>query len=348
MRRLVPVILFTFGLPAAEPATLPLVDVPLADADGRTYCHLRDGAGTIRFANAVGRLRVESNGKVVRFDSDGDGDIDGEDAPAVQRGQLPGAGPAVMVAVRRAGQPATVSVHVAWSSEEFVVLGSATARQAVIDGIPVQLLDADLDGEVGGSADRIRVGAGDDQPWSRLIVVNGKLRRIELTADAAALRVADWDGPVTSVRLDLAPTVPPRRTVTVTGAQLSLRHVDGLLACELRQDQELPVPPGRYRLARDVLSLQVRNGGEEDEVSLYGEGGAIIELGAGPNRLQRGLPTRLDFTACLDPQAAATVTAVTLHDGHGGAWRADAGESQLNLLLRGNGADRPVQKLEYG
>lgn len=348
MRPLVPALLTALGLAAAEPAVIPLADLPLDDSDARAFCQLKDGAGTIRFANAAGRLRVQSDGKTVRFDSDGDGDIDRDDAPAVQRGALPGQGRPVTVAIVRGGKPATVGVRVIWCSDDVVLLGAATARQALIDGVPVRLLDGDLDGTVGGAGDRIRVGDGEEQPWSRLIAVGGKLRRLEVAPDATALRVSDWDGPVSSLRLDLAPTVPPRAGVSVTGARLTLAHVDGLLACELHQGQELTVVPGRYRLLSDILTLQVRGDEGEDEVNLRGGDGAILELGAAPNRLQRGLPGRLAFAACLDPQGAATVTAVSLQDGHGGSWRAEGEKAQMQLLLRGNGNDRPVQKLEYG
>lgn len=344
MRPIAAILLAAAALPAAEEARLQLTTVPLADSSGQAFCRLRDGGGSIPFANAAGSLRIRREGDLMRFDSDGDGDIDDQDAPAAKGGMMRRDGGTVQVAVLRGGVAGTAAIRVAWSDARYVMIESASALQMTVDGTAMQFLDGDVDGRVGGAGDKIRVGTGTVLPMSRLVEVNGRLLEVAVSDDATAALVSAWKGTPSRISLAFVPPAPPRPGLTLDGASLTLVHEQGLMAIELQAGRELLAPPGRYRITADQLVLRTR----DDSIFLHGGGDRSVELGPEPLRLQRSVPRRLVFAAGIDPAGIASVTAMSLEDGLGGRWRADAEGSTTQLLLRGNGSDRPVQKLEYG
>lgn len=338
--RLVPALALVAGLAAADGERIPLISVPFDGGTHHAFCRIENGQGSIRFANASGMLRLRVEQSRLRLDRNGDGEIDDRDGPAIApHGEI------AEVTVRRGEGEGTVGVRAMHISNEIVVLQPATVLQGTLGGTTVRLIDGDLDGRLGGAEDVIALGDAEPVPWSALVAIDGGLRRLAVSADARELVSTPYAGPLASIRLELAPARPGP---SVAECALTLVHESGDFACRLAAGGSTLAPPGAYTITEATLT--VASPGGRPLFTLYDREPARLTVAEGPEgvTLRRGLPNRLAFDACLDASGAASVSAVRLEDGLGGRWQASVNDSQMQVLLRAEGRDRPVAKLEYG
>ena len=311
-----------------------------------------DAAGRCEFpfANRAGRLCFEFKGGRVRADTNGDGIIDGNDAPAVAA-----TGSTIRVDVRIEGRVLRYPLHVMHEPDMgpargCIRIASRAVLQGTMGGRLVQLRDYCLDGRFDGEGDSITVaaaaaGAGEDGartwPWRRVIELDGRLVMPALADGGRQLRLTPYAGDVAEVRLDAG---------GVPHAQVKMDGVEQGQLGTVTADCPVPFVPGQYRRAGVALYF---GSGATGLPALFASDRidrAPMELKPGVNVLKIGGPFAMTFVAERSGDGI-TVTEARVTGCAGENYRpCFNGEwsGMLAAYARGGGRERLLTKLEFG
>ena len=343
------------GLAALAPAwgAQGTADVPMvlkespenAAPTGFTYIRLdANGQGEIPFATAAGKLAVKKEGEKLRVDTNGDGVVDAQDAPAC------GIRETVKVPVRWGGRAVDYTLRVLFLPKQFAGLGGACWLEGTVGQTRIRIRDQNLNG-VFGEAGKDTVAVGEKEtvgPLTRVLDLEGRPYSVALAADASSLHLAPYAGPRAWVAFK---TDDPAVEV-----RAGLMETSGLAYAQCEGAAPAPCLAGSYRI-QQLMLVERTPGAAPGQVRplLAGDGnGAILTLAAGTNTLTYGPPFTLAFKAV---RAATNASVITVQSaalvGKGGeTYRAcdyaNRPGSALVCLVRAGNEERKLATLEYG
>ena len=249
-----------------------------------TWFKLTDG---IPIPHAGQTFAVELHGNDLRFDTDGDGKLDRSIKPLVDSKTGVATTRVVLSGTNGQGDPFRYAVRLRDDARgwEWAPGGAMVGTIATEAGpIPVRIIDQDGNGRFDDfGSDAMIVGASDNAMFlSRSILVDGKLRQTEVSADGATLKLVDYSGPTAAIDLS---TSFDSKAVLLSAVVLSEDRQHSYDVASSIGPIEIPV--GSYIVHSGLLGLgqhrvEVRSGRMEP-VTLVAEQTKTIDWG-GPMR----------------------------------------------------------------
>jgi hypothetical protein len=323
------------GTAHAAPATMPtgtqVIDLQFVEEPMARMMFgalLKDGKAEVPFPNAAGKLLLQYKGGKLQADTNGDGVIDGKDAPPVKPRQAMIRADA-MVGGKAVSYPIWIGDV---QDNRLIVLGSRGALEGTVGPYTVHIGDGTNLGRFdAGAMSSIYVRPSSTPmsatvpyvPWSRTIDVDGSLYQIELLGNGAQLKVTPYTGEVAQVTLE------PSSGDKKLSADVTLSAVDGAQVGRLQPGETKRLVPGKYRVDCR-LEYQERNrvscasGDPSDKAKPF-------EAKPGGNVLKVGAPFTLQFSATRSGEQVE-FTSATLLGCSGEAYRPGV-QTQNNELF---------------
>ena len=301
----------------------------------------RDGFIRLPFGATGKFLVMKVVGDHVRVDTNGDGRLDDDDAPAFRPEEQRTT--RIYVPFEIAGKPLKYPLHVRWAGNAPMV-SSAAVLTGQFAGHTISIYDSNLDGRFGGSRDEIQLQKrrqeADPLPWSDALAIDGRIYRLKVLDDGARLKLEPYAGPVAEVEIEAAAGI---KMVHVT-----LREADGAQVARIPRAETGLLIPGKYRI--DWAYGYVGAGDDAPILSgRHKEKTAPLELKPGRNIINVGPPMKISFSATRSG-LTLELADVEIAGMSGELYRPGVNAAEgdtFAVFIKSNGKERALGKLKF-